>query len=279
MAELLQIPVWRDNYAYLLISGTEAFVVDSPEAAPILETCDRRGVKLVAVVNTHHHPDHVGSNLELQRETGCEIVGNAADADRIPGITRRVNAGDTIEVAGKLLRVLEVSGHTRGHVAYVLDEPVMKVVRHGHDGVATEVAHLANRPAIFIGDTIFMAGVGRFFEGTPAEMATSLRRVMKESPEAILCCAHEYTGSNLEFARHALPNHDGIAARAAELDDERGAARSSVPDTLARELETNPFLLCFDDTWRPVLAARFEVTDATDDAAVLGAVRAAKDSF
>jgi hydroxyacylglutathione hydrolase len=278
MAELLQIPVWNDNYAYLLISGTEAFVVDSPEAEPILAVCKERGVKLVAVVNTHHHPDHVGSNLELKEATGCEIVGNANDEERIPGITRAVRPGESIVVAGKTLRVLDVSGHTRGHVAYVLDEPVGKVVRHGHEGEPIEIARFADRPAIFIGDTIFMAGCGRLFEGTPAEMGAAFQLVMQESPDALLCCAHEYTAASLKFARHALPDHEGIKKREAELDDERGASRSSVPDTLARERETNPFLLCFDQTWRPKLAARFEVA-ADDPAVVLGAVRAAKDSF
>jgi len=278
MPELLQIPIWNDNYAYLAIEGTQAFVVDAPEPEPVLAALEARGLTLAAVVNTHHHPDHVGANLALKEATGCEIVGNAEDSDRIPGITREVRAGETIDVAGMKLRVLDVGGHTNGHVAYVLDAPVTRVTRHGHEGEPVAVERLANRPAIFIGDTIFMAGIGRLFEGTEQQMAASLKHVLEESPEVILCCAHKYTDSNLRFAQDALPANEAISQRMADLAGEREASGSSVPDTLARELLTNPFLLCFDPTWRPRLAERYSVP-ADDDAVVLGAVRAAKDCF
>lgn len=279
MAELIQIPLWSDNYAYLLAEGGRAVVVDPSEAGPVLARVRELGLTLVAVLNTHHHPDHIGGNEELREQTGCEVIGPAHDEARIPGFTRGATPGQALEVAGLRLRVLDVHAHTRSHVAYVLDEPVTRVVRHGHGGEPLEVKRLAGRPVVFSGDTLFLAGCGRLFEGTPADLVAALRTLAREAPDALVCCGHEYTEANLKFAAHAAPDHEAVRRRQIELPSERELSRSSVPDALARELETNPFLLALDDAHRPGLAARFGLDADADVETVMGALRRAKDAF
>lgn len=278
MLTLRQIPAWNDNYIWMLDDGRQAWVVDAPEAGPVLEALAEHGLQLEAVLNTHHHGDHVGGNLELKEKTGCRILGPAHDEARIPGITEGAVVGQTVSVLGLALRVLDVRAHTRGHICYALDEKVDRVVRHGHDGAEVEIPRLAGRPVLFVGDSLFLAGCGRLFEGTPADLRASMEVYRAESPEALVCCAHEYTASNLRFAVHVLPDVPAVGERAAALDEERGASGSSVPDTLARERATNPFLLAFEPERQPGLWARVGGEGGSVEA-LLGALRAAKDNF
>jgi hydroxyacylglutathione hydrolase len=277
MRELIQIPLLRDNYTYLAIHEGRAFVVDAAEAGPVLEWLSARSdVKLEAVINTHHHPDHTGGNAELIEATGCEVYGARHDAERIPGITQRVDIGQSLEVAGFSLRVLDVRAHTKGHVAFACDDAFERVVRHGHEGAPTEVERLANKSAVFVGDTMFMAGCGRLFEGTAAQLKDAFERILAEGDDRLVVCAHEYTKSNLNFAHHLLPDDEHIKARLYGLDDERMGSGSSVPDVLGRERETNPFVLALTDTAR---VAEATGSDPNDPVATLGAARAAKDTF
>ncbi|MFZ9888193.1 MAG: hydroxyacylglutathione hydrolase [Myxococcota bacterium] len=279
MLELVQLPVWRDNYAYLLLRGQEALVIDPPEASPVLEALHARGAHLVAVLCTHHHHDHTGGNAGLQEATGCAVFGPAHDAERIPALTHPVAPGQTAAVGSFALHVLDVRAHTRGHIAFVLPERVARVTRHGHAGSPEVVPRLANRPLLFCGDSLFLGGCGRLFEGSPDDLARALRTLRAESAEALVCCAHEYTFGNLRFAQHVLRDHEAIATRLAQLDDERGASGSSVPDTLAREIETNPFLLALDEHVAPKLKAALRLPETVDEAALVGALRRAKDEF
>lgn len=264
MLELIQVPCLVDNYSWLVVNGAEAFVVDPAEAAPVLARLAPTGARLVAVVNTHHHDDHVGGNEELVDATGCAVVGSARDGGRVPRLSRRVDPGQTTVVAGVALEVLDTSGHTLGHVAYATGRRFDVVRRHGHGGVEESVERLAGRPALFVGDALFGAGCGRLFEGTREMLTQALRTLAARNPSSLVCCAHEYTEANLRFARATHPEHAAIAARAAGLDVEMGEARSSVPSTLEVELATNPFLLA--------LMAR-------DPVEAVGELRSRKDSF
>lgn len=246
MITLEQLPVLDDNTIWALgIDAHErlAVVVDPAEAPPVLAWLERTGRRLVAVLCTHHHGDHTGGAVALHEATGCRIVGPAHDLARIPGATEGAVPGEVVVVAGLSLRVLDVRAHTRGHVAFALDDHVDVVIRHGHGGEAAIMPGLAGRPALFVGDSLFGAGCGRLFEGTGAELHAALSTLAQEQPESLVCCAHEYTAGNLRFAVVVRPDVPAIARRQATLPEEMGAARSSLPSTLELELETNPFLL------------------------------------
>lgn len=240
--EITPIPCLRDNYAYLITAGgTEsdatAWVVDPSEAGPVRDALRQRNLHLAGVLATHHHPDHVGGIPDLVDETpALEVLGFAGDAERIPGITRRVPAETGtyrpvgLDLFGVPLQAMHIPGHTTGAVAWKLGDDV------------------------FTGDTLFAAGCGRLFEGTPAMMYASLQALCADPPHTRLWFGHEYTAANLRFAAHAEPDNEAVALRAADL------AAYTTPTTVAKERATNPFV-----------RAR--------DAEELGARRRAKDDF
>jgi len=217
-----QIPVLRDNYVYLArdpATGACA-VIDPAVAEPVLDTLDRLGWRLTHILNTHHHHDHTGGNLELKRATGCTIVGNAADAERIPGIDVRVGEGDTVALGDRTARVIEVSGHTIGHIAYWFEDD----------------------ETLFCGDTLFALGCGRLFEGSPAQMWTSLGKLRALPDATRVYCAHEYTEVNAAFALTVEPDNPELQDRARTISALRAAGRPTVPSTMGEERATNPFL-------------------------------------
>lgn len=243
MKRLVQLPVLSDNYIYVVVDvdSATALVVDPATADDVLAFLAREGLTLTAVLNTHHHADHTGGNVVLRERTGCAVIGPERDRARIPAITRGCEPSECVSVgAFAPLRVLDVNAHTSGHVAYADDDGVDVVVRHGHGGVPVVGA---GGKVVFVGDALFGAGCGRLFEGDGDDLFRALSVIDAEDPAALIACAHEYTKSNLLFARHAFPDVDAIANRLAGFETTMGAARSSVPSTLGLEQATNPFLL------------------------------------
>lgn len=252
--DIVQIPVLSDNYVYLVRDPTTAMtaVVDPAVGEPVMAELARRGWSLTHILNTHHHGDHVGANLELKAATGCTIVGPKADQARIPGIDIALGDGDSYFLGSAEAKVFDVPGHTRGHIAY----------------------WFADDKALFCGDTLFALGCGRLFEGTPRQMWTSLSKFLDLPDDTRVYCAHEYTESNGRFALSVEPGNTALQARMNEVRTLRTQGRPTVPSTLGEEKATNPFL-------RPHSAEiqRRVGVSGDDWAAVLGATRALKDNF
>ena len=227
MATIIPVRAFSDNYIWVLREGSNAAVVDPGDAAPVAAYLDRERLALTAIINTHHHGDHVGGNEGLLARTAVPVFGPARE--RIPGITRGLVGGDTITVPGigLELAVLDVPGHTAGHIAYF-----------GRAGPLDE----GGAPVAFVGDTLFAGGCGRLFEGTPAQMQESLSRLAALPPATRVYCAHEYTLANLRFARAVEPGNAALEERQGREQAKRDRGEPTVPSTLADELATNPFL-------------------------------------
>jgi hydroxyacylglutathione hydrolase len=249
-----RIPALTDNYLWLAVESTSGAVavVDPAEAAPVRALLKRLRLKLTHILNTHHHRDHTGANLELKAEFGLTVVGPRADRDRIPGIDIAVGEGDTARLGNAAARVFDVPGHTRGHIAYWFEDS----------------------NALFCGDTLFALGCGRLFEGTPEQMWHSLSKFRALPDSAKVYCAHEYTLSNARFAVTVDAGNPVLAERARRIAEMRAEGEPTVPSTLGEERATNPFLRAD----RPELAAGVGLAGA-QPAQVFGAIRAAKDSF
>jgi hydroxyacylglutathione hydrolase len=255
---VLPVPCLSDNYAYIVVCDetNDAAIVDASEAAPVLRAVRDAKVSVKAIWSTHHHHDHVGGNEEVARELGVrEITGHASDRGRVPGQTRFLETGDEVGVGKLRARAMHIPGHTLGAVAYVLDEK---------DG-----------GAVFTGDTLFLAGCGRLFEGTPAQMHASLASLASLDPRTRVYCGHEYTASNLRFAQHVEPSNAAIARAASEAHKRRGDSLPTVPGTLAEEKETNPFLRVKSPEIRRTLG----IAEDADDVTAFAAIRKAKDGF
>ncbi len=215
------IPCLEDNYAWLLWRGQEAVIVDPGEAAPVMSVLAARGLKLVAILATHHHGDHVGGIQELVRAfPDVCVIASAHDAARVPAVNLALRDGLRFELIGLELECLEVPGHTLGAVAYLV--PAWD--------------------AVFTGDTLFGAGCGRLFEGTAPMMYASLQRLAQLPPQTRVYCGHEYTQKNVRFALELEPDNAALLRRREKVARQRGRGQPSVPATLAVELETNPFL-------------------------------------
>ncbi len=244
--EIVAVPCLSDNYAYLVIAGGATLVVDASEAAPVERALAERGLELAAVLSTHHHHDHVGGNEALAAaRPGLPIYAHRSDLGRVPGQTAAVDEG-RFEVAGIAVSALHVPGHTLGAVAYGIGD------------------------ALFTGDTMFVAGCGRLFEGTAAMMHASLAKIAALSGATRVFCGHEYTVNNLRFALTAEPDNAAVRDKLAWAEAERAAGRPTVPSTIAAERATNPFLRSAE------LAARF---GDGSPAEVFARVREAKDKF
>ena len=256
MAAIIPIPALGDNYIWLLREGRAAVVVDPGDAAPVQAYLDREGLDLAAIVATHHHGDHVGGVEALMASRQVPVYGPARET--IPARTRALGEGDRVVLGdvGLELQVLDVPGHTAGHIAYT--------------------GRVADAPVLFCGDTLFAAGCGRIFEGTPATMWTSLQKLAALDPATRVFCAHEYTLANLRFAAAVEPANVALAQRRVRDAALRDRGQPTVPSTIADELATNPFLRANEPAVRAEAEAHAgRLLDG--DVAVFAQLRAWKD--
>jgi hydroxyacylglutathione hydrolase len=252
--DLVTIPCLSDNYAFLIrdAASGETAVIDVPEAAPILAALRQRGWALTQILLTHHHADHVQGVAELRAATGAKVAGNAADAHRLPPLDHALHEGQTVQVGGEAGTVIDVSGHTLGHVAF----------------------HFPASALVFTADSLMACGCGRLFEGTGPQMWTSLSKLARLPPETLVCSGHEYTASNARFALSLEPGNPALISRVEVIAGARDRGQPTVPSRLSEELATNPFLRAS----LPQMKARLGLSDASD-AAVFTEIRARKDRF
>ncbi len=218
---LLALPAFADNYIWMLHDGTDAVVVDPGDSAPVEQALDRLGLQLRGILVTHHHADHVGGVNALRPRLQGPVWGPAHETIPKPFIA--LNDGDEISVMGLTFRVIDVPGHTAGHIAYA-------------QSGATKA------PLLFCGDTLFSAGCGRLFEGTPAQMHRSLSRLAALPADSQVCCTHEYTLSNLRFAAAVEPGNAERAAYHQRCEALREQGQPTLPSSIDQELRINPFL-------------------------------------
>jgi hydroxyacylglutathione hydrolase len=232
--EIVAVPAFTDNYIWLVHDEPtgETAVVDPGDAAPALAEAKRRGWTVSQVWNTHHHWDHSGGNLAMKDATGCIVSGPGSE--EIPGRDIALSEGSELRIGDHVGQVIEIPGHTLGHIALVFE---------------------VDRTA-FVGDTLFAMGCGRLFEGTAQQMYASLRRLVELSPETALYCGHEYTLANARFAAHAEPANPAIIDRLTEVQELRNAGEITLPTSVALERETNPFVRA--PSWKEFARLRTE---------------------
>ena len=250
------LPALTDNYIWTLAeAGADAIIVDPGEAEPVLAAM-RQGLRPRAILVTHHHHDHTGGVAELVADSGAAVFGPVGEV--LPEPVTRVGEGDRLQVLGQDFEVIAVPGHTAGHVAYFGN-------------------HVPGGPLLFCGDTLFSGGCGRLFEGTPAQMLASLDRLNGLPAATRVCCAHEYTLSNLRFAQAVEPGNAALQAYLSHCEALRARGAPTLPSQLATERLVNPFLRSRDPGLRAGLAALATVPDG--DVAVFATLRELKNNF
>ena len=252
--EIVTIPCLNDNYAFLLIHGGDAVVVDVPDAAPILDEVAKHGVNVTSVLLTHHHADHIqGVPALLDGAPGATVYAARADEHRIPGVDVYFDDGDVHQVFdGVDMHVMDVSGHTIGHVAF----------------------HVPDAKVVFTADSLMALGCGRLFEGTADQMWASLSKLAALPPDTVVCSGHEYTAANARFALTIEPENQALRARATQIAQDRSDGKPTVPSLLSLELETNPFLRAGLSSVKSFLG----MADASD-VDVFAEIRRRKDMF
>ena len=249
--QIHQFECLSDNYGYLIhdpASG-ETAAIDTPDAAVYLAEAEAKGWTITQIWNTHWHPDHAGGNKGIVAATGAKITA-PEEVRKLSEIDTVVSQGDTVQLGAFTADVIDVSGHTNGHIAF----------------------HIAETADAFVGDAVFALGCGRMFEGEPQQFWDSLDRIRALPASTTLYCAHEYTAANAAFAAHADPDNAALADYVTEITDKRARGERTVPMGLERELATNPFLRADD----PVLAAKW---GGSTPAETFAALRSAKDNF
>ncbi len=254
----MPIPAFSDNYIWLLYDAGQALVVDPGDAAPVLASLRQLDLQLQGILVTHHHADHVGGVAQLRQATGAQVWGPAYE--QLPEPVQRVQGGDTVQALGGPWQVIDVPGHTSGHIAFY--------------STAAQA-----QPVLFCGDTLFSGGCGRLFEGTPQQMQQSLDDLAALPDNTLVCCAHEYTMSNLRFAQAVEPNNQALAHYQRHCQALREAGRPTLPSLMETERSINPFLR----TRESAVAAAAVGFDAQvrqqDPASVLAGLRQWKNVF
>lgn len=255
--KLLALPAFADNYIWMLHDGRQALVVDPGESAPVEQALDAQGLRLSAILVTHHHGDHVGGIDALRPRLQGPVHGPARE--QIPQPCTPLRDGESIEWNGLRFDVIDVPGHTAGHIAYF------------------HAAGDAEAPLLFCGDTLFSGGCGRLFEGTPAQMHRSLSRLAELPGDTRVCCAHEYTLSNLKFARAVEPGNRDLRDYSVRCEALRAEGRATLPSSIGLERRINPFMRCA----QPEVAAAAATHGARrdDEVDVLAALRQWKNEF
>ncbi len=222
MIEIKQIPMLSDNYSYLLIDQETRITVcvDPADSKEILKILKNLKINLNFIMNTHHHHDHVGGNMQLKEEYNCKIIGSFSDKNRIPGIDITLKDNEFFKIGNSEFKVIETSGHTIGHVSYYFKED----------------------NSLFCGDTLFSLGCGRIFEGSYQQMMESILKIRSLPDDTLIYCGHEYTLSNAKFAFHLNPSDKALEERVIEIEEQRDKKNATIPARLGEEKKFNPFL-------------------------------------
>jgi hydroxyacylglutathione hydrolase len=253
---LIPLPAFADNYIWMVHDGHRAVVVDPGDAQPVMQTLQQSGLQLDAILITHHHEDHVGGVDELRNATGARVYGPAGED--MPEPLQRLGAGDRVHALGLDFLVLDVPGHTAGHIAFYC-------------------ASMDGAPLLFCGDTLFSGGCGRLFEGTPAQMLASLDQLAALPGNTRVCCTHEYTLSNLRFARTVEPSNQALQRYSSECEGKRARQLPTLPSMIALERDINPFLR----SRQPAVIEAVQAFNASaqDETAIFAALREWKNQF
>jgi hydroxyacylglutathione hydrolase len=263
MLTISAIPAFKDNYIWAIHDATQCWVVDPGDSAPVIAFLQDHQLSLTGILITHWHPDHTGGIEALTNSglisNGFSVIG--PKSEHIPQVTKAVTENEQLTLLGNTCRVIEVPGHTLDHIAYFIE-----LADH-------------NGPALFCGDTVFVAGCGRMFEGDAETMHGSISKLAALPDNTRLYCAHEYTEANIRFARAVEPDNQQIAEREAEILLIRSENQPTVPGLLSQEKMTNPFLRCNQDAVIAAALSHDGSIDGSQPYQVFAAIRKWKDSF